>query len=82
MIVRIQLFARARDLAGSDMLTVDVPERATVADLRRGLGEIRPALATFLARCAIAVDEDFATDDCPVSAESSVAVIPPVSGGT
>ena len=29
----------------------------------------------------IAVDEEYASDDAPLTAESRVAVIPPVSGG-
>ena len=81
MTIHVQLFARARDLARSDMLDVKLPARATVADLRRLLGETCPALRDFLPRCAIAVNEDFADDDAPVPAGASVAVIPPVSGG-
>ena len=35
MKLTVHLFARARDLAGSDAVTVTLPEGATVADLRR-----------------------------------------------
>lgn len=81
MIVRVQLFARARELAGADMLTVELPDAADVAKLRTAMSAACPALAAFLTKCAIAVDDDFASDDAAVSAASSLAVIPPVSGG-
>jgi molybdopterin converting factor subunit 1 len=81
MIVQILLFARARDLAESDMLTVDLPEGATVADLRRRVAETYPALGEFLPRYAIAVAEEFAANETKLLPDAPVAVIPPVSGG-
>jgi molybdopterin converting factor subunit 1 len=81
MIVRVRLFARARDLAGAGEVDVELPAGANVGHLRRGLGETRPALRELLARCAIAVDSDFAGDDVGVTETSEIAVIPPVSGG-
>src|SRR5438445_13771235 len=55
MTISVRLFARARDLAGCDMLRLDLPAQATVADLRRRVAESHPALRDFLPRCAIAV---------------------------
>jgi molybdopterin converting factor small subunit len=81
MTVRVQLFARARDLAQSDILTVDLSEPVTVGQLRRRLPEACPALAGFLNRCAVAVDQNFAGDEVRIPANAQVAVIPPVSGG-
>ena len=81
MTIQVRLFARARDLAGSDILTVELPADASVAALRRRLVAACPALRDFLSRCAIAVNEDLAGDDMTVPAGASVAVIPPVSGG-
>ena len=81
MRVRVRLFARARDLAGADVLTVDLPEGASAGDLRRTLAALHPNLAGLLERSALAVDEEFATDTTPVTAGSEVAVLPPVSGG-
>ena len=79
--VTVRLFARARDLAGADFVAVDVPDRATVADLRTSLAHRVPALDGFLARCAIAVNEEFADDDTAVLPDAEVALLPPVSGG-
>jgi molybdopterin converting factor subunit 1 len=81
MIVTVVLFARARDLAGTDRVRVDLPEGATVADLRRLLAEAVPLLAGLLSRSAIAVNRDFAPDDQVLWQESEIALLPPVSGG-
>jgi len=81
MTVRVLLFARARDLAESDMLTIDLPAGATVADLRRRIADACPDLREFLARCAIAVAEEFAPDEAKLPLDAEVALIPPVSGG-
>jgi molybdopterin converting factor subunit 1 len=81
MTVHVRLFARARDLAQAACVAVEVPAGATVADLRRTLAQTHPALATLLPRCAVAVDDDFAAEDRPLSSSSEIALLPPVSGG-
>jgi molybdopterin converting factor subunit 1 len=81
MTLTVRLFARVRDLAGSDTVGVELPAAATVADLRRTLADRFPALGELLARSAVAVNHDFADDSRPLSAGDEVAVIPPVSGG-
>jgi len=82
MMLTVQLFARARDLAGADALAVVLPTGATVGELRTAISQICPALRDLLPRCAIAVDEDFAGDDRSLFMNAEVAVIPPVSGGS
>ena len=81
MTATVRLFARARDLAGVDRVSVPLPEGATAADLRRRLGAAYPALANLLPRCALAVNEEFAADDLPLPPGAEVALLPPVSGG-
>ncbi len=81
MILHVRLFARARDLAGTDILRVELPDGATVGDLRRQLAVVCPALAGLLERSALAVDNEFADDTQVVSANAEIAVLPPVSGG-
>ena len=81
MKVTVQLFARARDLAGTGALSVDVPPGATVADLRRQLAERCPALARLLEHSALAVNNDLAGDGLAIPATAEVALLPPVSGG-
>jgi sulfur-carrier protein len=81
MIVHIRLFARARDLAGTDHIEIDLVEGTTVAELRRRLAAEYPALAGLLERSAIAMDNAFADDLRVLSANAEVALLPPVSGG-
>jgi molybdopterin converting factor subunit 1 len=80
--MRVLLFARARDLAGMDVLDVAVPAGATVGDLRRCLRERCPRLGSLLERSAIAVNNEYAEDATPLPANAEVALVPPVSGGT
>ena len=57
----IKLFAKARDLAGTAWLELDLPESATATDLRFALGEHLPALRPMLASLLVAVGNDYAT---------------------
>jgi molybdopterin converting factor subunit 1 len=81
MIVHVHLFARARDLAGAAAIEVELQPEATVADLRRRLAALHPALASLLARCACAVGHEFVDDSYLLRDAAEVAVLPPVSGG-
>jgi molybdopterin converting factor subunit 1 len=81
MQLSVQLFARARDLAGAERVTVDLPAGATVGDLRRRLAAEVPTLAGLLQRSAVAVGHDFAGDDMRLEAGTEIALLPPVSGG-
>ena len=81
MTVTVKLFARARDLAGADAVRVELPQGATVAGLRRELGRAHPALAGLLARCAVAVEAEFARDGDVLAEGAEIALLPPVSGG-
>jgi molybdopterin converting factor subunit 1 len=79
--MKVLLFARARDLAGTDAIEIELPAGGTVADLRRILGGRHPKLASLLERSAFAVDNEFAGDDVVIGPNAIVALLPPVSGG-
>jgi molybdenum cofactor cytidylyltransferase len=81
MKVHVRLFALARQRAGRPEVVVELPEPATVADLKRALAETLPELAPLASSLMIAVDSEYAGDDLHISPGSEVAVIPPVSGG-
>ena len=81
MRVHVRLFARARDLASVEAFALELPDRATVGELRRRIAADYPALAGLLARSALAVDNDFAEDSHVLSANAEIALLPPVSGG-
>jgi molybdopterin converting factor subunit 1 len=80
--VQIRLFARARDLAGTDTIEIELPRGATVGDLRRELGQRYSRLAPLLARSALAVNDELTDDALVLPANADVALLPPVSGGT
>ncbi len=79
--MKVLLFARARDLAGTDAIDLELPPGATVADVRRVLAGRHPQLAPLLGRSAFAVDDEFAKEDTLIHANAVVALLPPVSGG-
>ena len=85
MIVRVRLFAVAREAAGAEFVDVELPASdvtpPTVADLRRAFLAKLPALQYAAKQLMFAVDGDYATDATRVTAASDVACIPPVSGG-
>jgi molybdopterin converting factor subunit 1 len=81
MKLTVRLFARAKDLAGSDSVPVDLPEGAVVRDLKNCLIAERPALAGIVERSAFAVNNEFADDATVLSAGVDIALLPPVSGG-
>jgi molybdopterin converting factor subunit 1 len=79
--INVRLFAVARQRMGSSSLVVDLPDPATVADLRRALAEAAPSLADLLPSLMVAVDSEYADDHWMISPASEIALIPPVSGG-
>lgn len=81
MKVAVKLFAAARDLAGGDELTVELPVGSTIGTLRERVLEQCPSLGPLLAHAMFAVNATYAADDLPVPANAEIACIPPVSGG-
>lgn len=81
MIVQVQLFAGARDRAGTDVADLKLPEDATVSDVREALCAQFEALQPIAGHLLVAVDDAYATDRTSVSADSRIACFPPVSGG-
>jgi molybdopterin converting factor small subunit len=81
MIVRVKLFAVARQLAGRDEIQLEVAQGATIADVRRAAEAAAPALRKILPHSLWAVDAQYAGNDAVVSSTSEIAIIPPVSGG-
>jgi molybdopterin converting factor subunit 1 len=81
MKVRVKLFAVAKELAGRDELSIELPTGATVADLRNAVAKLYPALEGILVHALWAVDTQYANDNTPLDENSDIALIPPVSGG-
>ncbi|MCW3058299.1 MAG: molybdopterin converting factor, subunit 2 [Capsulimonas sp.] len=81
MQVNILLFASYQDAAGTDKLTLDLPESASVADCTKALAGRFPALAPRLPAGRVAVNADFAKDATVLRDGDEVAFLPPMSGG-
>ncbi len=79
--VRVLFLGPARDLAGAPHADVKVASGATVADLRRTLGESFVRLAPGLDSMRIAVNRAFASPNHALCNGDEAAVLPPVSGG-
>jgi molybdopterin synthase sulfur carrier subunit len=81
MMVRIRLFALARDLCGAEWIEVLVPETARIVDLRAALSRAHPALSPLTSSAMFAVGAEYVSDDFPLNNGGEVACILPVSGG-
>lgn len=81
MRVEITLFAAARELAGAETVTIDVPLDAIAATVLQTLANQHPRLRELLPACRLAVDLRFVPPDEPIAGGQQVALIPPVSGG-
>jgi molybdopterin converting factor subunit 1 len=79
--IRIRCFAVARQLAGRDVVALEVGAGTTIGQLRQRLAADMPELAAILPHVMFAVGSDYVDDAHVLRAESEVACIPPVSGG-
>ncbi len=82
MRVRLLLFGRLKDLAGSEADWLELPERATVADLLERYAAKAPGLREYFPVMAVAVNQQYAGRAWLLNDADEVALIPPVSGGS
>jgi molybdopterin synthase catalytic subunit len=81
MHVRLLLFGILKDSAGREAETLELPERATVAELLAQYARRAPQLESQLANIAVAVNQEYAQRSLALAEGDEVALIPPVSGG-
>ncbi len=86
MTVTLRLFGAFREYEPSGRVQLQVPEPATVADLRAALDAFGrthwPAFRPELLRVsAFASASDVLRDAEPLPADGELAILPPVSGG-
>jgi molybdopterin converting factor small subunit len=81
ILATVRLFARAREVAGSDAVSVALPVGARVADLRTALGETYPPLRPLAPHLLFAIGTDYASDETLVPPGAELVAFPPVSGG-
>ncbi|MCA9693029.1 MAG: molybdenum cofactor biosynthesis protein MoaE [Myxococcales bacterium] len=81
MHVTVLLFAGVRDRLRRDHVDLEIAPGTTARGLLEALAAAFPEVAGPLARCRVAVDQEFVAADHPIDAPAELAVIPPVSGG-
>src|SRR5919197_4890586 len=82
MFVNVRLFAMLRERAGSDSVTVEVPDGATVRDAVDAVAR-EHALGELIERLPVvtAVNREYVPEESYLSEGDELALIPPVSGG-
>ncbi len=81
MRIRVKLFAVARQLVQRDHVDIELAPPATLADIRRRLGETAPELEPILGHALFALGTEYIAEHTKISSDSELACIPPVSGG-
>ena len=79
--IRVRVFAAARELAGREAISVQLPGGANVGGLRGAMVGRCPQLCALVKRSLIAIDAEYAAENRVVPPTADVACIPPVSGG-
>lgn len=81
MIIKVALFASAREVLGRSEIELELSPAATVAELKRELIKRFPDSEPLVLRSAVSVDHEFATEATKLNPDCEIALIPPVSGG-
>ena len=81
MKLKVKFFAAARDMTGTEEITITVPDHSTSSDLLAILFTGYPRLAQLKDYLRIAVNWEYVSLAHPLADDDEVAVIPPVSGG-
>lgn len=81
MEVTVLLFASIAEKAGTRRLTVPIEAGDTVASVRDRLVDRFPQIAPAIPTLLYALNEEYVKEWEPVPAGSTLALIPPVSGG-
>ena len=80
--VRVRLFARLADVAGTRVAEVDLGEGLTAGDAYRLLCSRYPAMEGLEGSLMYAVNAEYVSAEQPLQDGDELALIPPVSGGS
>ncbi len=81
MHIRVRLFARQREMAGTREVDLELGAGATIEDAWSALIERVPAIASGRRFVRFARNGDYAAPDSPLAEGDEIACIPPISGG-
>ncbi len=79
--IRVRLFARQRELAGTREVNLELADGATIEDAWAALAAQVPAIASGRAFVRFARNGEYADAETPLADGDEVACIPPISGG-
>jgi molybdopterin converting factor subunit 1 len=79
--IRLLFFAILRDITGKEAATIEVAEGTTAAGVWNILREEHSALSAWRNPPMVAVNEEYAKPDRPLTSGDELAFIPPVAGG-
>ena len=81
MRVKVQCFARLRELVGTSEWSCEIASPATIADVWTALAAAFPAAAAMSGAVSSARNAEFAPMTANVEDGDEIAFLPPVSGG-
>lgn len=81
MQISVKFFARAKDLAGTGGVSLNLPDGCTVEQAKAALVSLYPDLQSVMSTLLVAVDGEYAADATPLTKDCELACFPPVSGG-
>ena len=81
MMIRVKVFAAAKEIVGDGHVELELADGACVGDLKSALIDQIPKLKELIGRSAFALDQQYASDEDLIADSCEVALIPPVSGG-
>jgi len=81
MTIQLLFFAQARERAGSERATLELPEDSRVRDALAKIRERYPALVELMPHLAVAMNQRLVGEEEMVLPGAELALLPPVSGG-
>ena len=81
MIVKINLFAAAKDIIGSNHVEIVLEDSATIGDLKQTIVEQYPEMTDLIEKSTFSIDKEYAEDLKLLYHGIEIGLIPPVSGG-
>ncbi|MBV8083607.1 MAG: MoaD/ThiS family protein [Chloroflexi bacterium] len=82
MTVQVRLFARYRELAGTNALELDVPDKSTALDVFDRIAQRFPEMQPMRASTLMAIDAEYVRPETELREGEELVLMPPVSGGS
>ena len=80
--VKVSLFASCREVVGEKEVDVEIPDGSTAGEVLDRLCKTYPGLETMRGKIGLAVNEEYTHSGTPLGQGDTLALIPPVSGGS